>query len=182
MVQAPDNNCEGDCSSCSSPDSCPDNICTQHTGNTSKISALMERVGSLEDRDSVVDNLTGRVNLLINISIIVIVSILGNFTYSFTVNRQFEHVYSEDKLLLKDTLHNLETRIGQKIDSVSEKMREEIYTLTDTMEDRFDEVEQSSDERFDQLEKKYPLIELEIQRLKDRARQRDIDIKTHSSK
>lgn len=158
--------CDGKCEECINGDACVSNFCVQHSGNTVKINALEEKVGDLEDRDSQVDNLTGRVNILINICLIIIAAIVGDFAHSVTVNKKFEIRYTEDRLQLKDTIHALDTKLMTRIDVFSNEMSGKVADISNQVDDRFDDLEKESDRRFDILEKELPTIENEINNLK----------------
>lgn len=159
--------CDGNCDECPNGTACSDEFCKQHSGNTVKINTLMDRVGDLEDRDSQVDNLTGRVNILINICLIIIAAIVGDFAHSVTVNKKFEIRYTQDRLQLKDTIHELDNKLMARIDTFSRTISDQVDDMADQMDDRFDDLSDEADKRFDLLERELPLMEKDIGTLKE---------------
>lgn len=159
--------CDGLCDDCANGDTCTSAYCQQHSGNTVRLNSLEEKVGDLEDRDSQVDNLTGRVNILINICLIIIAAIVGDFAHSVTVNKKFEIRYTKDRLQLKDTIHELDMKLMTRLELFSHNVTSQMEEMTDQIDDRFDDLETDADKRFDTLEKELPIIENEINRLKE---------------
>ncbi len=163
-------NCDGLCDVCSTSETCADELCGQHTGQTAKISALQERVGDLEDRDSQVDNLTGRVNILINICLIIIAAIIGDFAHSIVSTKTFETRYTANRLALKDTIHALDMKLMTRIDDMSDQMSDDMQHMTEKVEEKIDDMAKETDKRFDTLERELPLIEQEVKVLRDKHR------------
>ena len=178
MTEIPDPaSCVGNCDECAQPEACKDaRICLEHSGNTTKINSLMERTATLELKDDQVDKLTGRVNLLINICLIVIAGIAGNFTYSFTVNKMFETKYTEDRLALKDTLHNMDSKFSDRMNALSNTVQDDIRVLSKVVEVRFDDASKDADVRFNSLEKGTEILSNDLERLRIRAKERDATI------
>jgi len=173
------NGCDGLCEDCATPEFCNDNnICKQHSGNAANIASLKERVGDLEERDSIVYNLTGRVNLLINISLIVIAAIIGNFAHSITMNKKFEEKYvvdslelqdtlANDRLVLKDSLHNMQIVFMSKIDQLTKDIRTEMQQNSRSMGIKIDTLSNENDSRFDVIERKLPMMDNDLKNFKD---------------
>ncbi len=155
--------CQGICETCETPEACTDhNVCKSHSGNTTQLKMLSERVGDLEERDSVVDNLTGRVNMLINICLLVITTVIGDFGYTITMNKKLEDQYAADRLALEKQLASDKLEYTTALFNLSTALSEKIDEINNKLSNKLNDMNTANDKRFDQIERELPIIQKEI--------------------
>lgn len=120
---------ESEYATCDHADYCTDEHCKQHSGNTTNINALLERVGDLERRDSEVDRLVGKVNLLITLNVALLLFISGELGYSFISNNITSEKYNNDKISVVTSIHEIEKKFTKLMIDLSKSFDERMDTF-----------------------------------------------------
>jgi hypothetical protein len=110
-----DNGTKCDTASC-------DKQCKDHAMNDNRLTILEEKLQIIEDNTKVVDQLTGRVNLLIVLMAITATTVSGGAMYTFTAISRFKQNHAGEQLSIEKQIHELEQTIDKRFDSIEHRL------------------------------------------------------------